>query len=228
MGPTASLPLRSKCALRIFITHKNPPSSVGFEPATVASTLTTRPPGSGDDSYIFCNYGVIYLLQLWSYFSTKSSSFSTHFCQYWVIYCTPVLHNSLPWLRSTLQNFVSICCHLQNGVHTVHPLEAKQMVLRGCQIWAVSRMGKNSPSHFYDCLMCAQAGVRLSIVIKEKDFVFWLGWTLWTCCHSLFKVSLYYLWCAVKSRKGILQHWYTASYSVLVKVCWKWWRLCEK
>jgi hypothetical protein len=36
--------------LGIFITHKNPPSSVGFEPTTgcpvgpVASTLTTRPP----------------------------------------------------------------------------------------------------------------------------------------------------------------------------------------
>jgi hypothetical protein len=45
MGRTALLPLR-----RIFITHKNPPASVGFEPATeypvgpVASTLTTRPP----------------------------------------------------------------------------------------------------------------------------------------------------------------------------------------
>jgi hypothetical protein len=50
MGPTALLPLRRKCVLGIFITHKNPPSSVWFEPATecpvgpVASTLTTRPP----------------------------------------------------------------------------------------------------------------------------------------------------------------------------------------
>jgi hypothetical protein len=50
MGPTALLPLRRKRALRIFITHKHPPSSVGLEPATeypvgpVPSTLTTRPP----------------------------------------------------------------------------------------------------------------------------------------------------------------------------------------
>jgi hypothetical protein len=50
MGPTALLPLRRKFVLGIFITHKNPPSSVGSEPATeypvgpVASTLTTRPP----------------------------------------------------------------------------------------------------------------------------------------------------------------------------------------
>jgi hypothetical protein len=50
MGLMALLPPRRKCVLEIFITHKNPPSSVGFEPATkypmgpVASTLTTRLP----------------------------------------------------------------------------------------------------------------------------------------------------------------------------------------
>jgi hypothetical protein len=33
----------------------------------------------------------------------------------------------------------------------------------------VSRMGKNSPSHFCDCLTCAQVGVRPGIVLKEKD-----------------------------------------------------------
>jgi hypothetical protein len=41
MGPMALLPLRRKCALRIFITHKNPPSSAGPEPA---NTPATRPP----------------------------------------------------------------------------------------------------------------------------------------------------------------------------------------
>jgi hypothetical protein len=45
MGPKALLPLRRKGALRIFITHKNPPPSIGFEPVDpVAITLTTRPP----------------------------------------------------------------------------------------------------------------------------------------------------------------------------------------
>jgi hypothetical protein len=44
---------------------------------------------------------------------------------------------------------------------------AKQVVVRGCQIWTVSRMGRNSPSHFYDCLTCAQAGVSPGIVRKE-------------------------------------------------------------
>jgi hypothetical protein len=39
----------------------------------------------------------------------------------------------------------------------------------GCQIWAVSRLGKNSPSHFCDYLMCEQSGVRPGIVVKEKD-----------------------------------------------------------
>jgi hypothetical protein len=43
------------------------------------------------------------------------------------------------------------------------------VVFGGCQVWAVSRMGKNSPPHFCDCLTCAQAGVRPGIVVKEKD-----------------------------------------------------------
>jgi hypothetical protein len=34
MGPTALLPLQRKCVLWIFITRKNPLSSVGLEPAT--------------------------------------------------------------------------------------------------------------------------------------------------------------------------------------------------
>jgi hypothetical protein len=43
------------------------------------------------------------------------------------------------------------------------------VVLGGCQIWAVGRMGNNSPSHIYVCFACAQAGVRPSIVVMEKD-----------------------------------------------------------
>jgi hypothetical protein len=46
---------------------------------------------------------------------------------------------------------------------------ARQVVFGGCQTWAVSRIGKNSPSHFCDCLTCAQAGVRLGVVTKEED-----------------------------------------------------------
>jgi hypothetical protein len=89
-------------------------------------------------------------------------------------------------------------------------------------MWAVSRMQKNSPSHFCDCLKCAQAGVRSGIVAKEKDiFHFRLGQTLWMQCHRLFKVSLYRLLCALKLKQGVLQQWYTASYSTLAKVCLK-------
>jgi hypothetical protein len=33
-GTDSFTSLRRKCVLGIFITHKNPPSSVGFEPAT--------------------------------------------------------------------------------------------------------------------------------------------------------------------------------------------------
>jgi hypothetical protein len=43
------------------------------------------------------------------------------------------------------------------------------VVIGGCQIWAMHRMGKNSPSNFCDYLTCAQAGVRPGIVMKVKD-----------------------------------------------------------
>jgi hypothetical protein len=43
------------------------------------------------------------------------------------------------------------------------------VAVRGCQIWAVSRMRKKSPSHFCDCVTCVQAGVRPGIIMKEKD-----------------------------------------------------------
>jgi hypothetical protein len=66
------------------------------------------------------------------------------------------------------ENCVSIRRHLQNGVCVVHPLQ-DQTGERECQIWAVSRMGKKSPSNFCDCLTCAQTGVRSGIVVKEKD-----------------------------------------------------------
>jgi hypothetical protein len=45
----------------------------------------------------------------------------------------------------------------------------KQVVVEGCQIWAVSRMGKNGLSDHCDCFTLAQAGVRPGIVVKEKD-----------------------------------------------------------
>jgi hypothetical protein len=43
------------------------------------------------------------------------------------------------------------------------------MAVGGCQIWAVGRIWKSSPSHSCDCLTCAQAGMRPGIVVKEKD-----------------------------------------------------------
>jgi hypothetical protein len=52
-------------------------------------------------------------------------------------------------------------------------------------------MVKNSPSHFYDCLTCARAGVRPDIAMKDKDFCHVrLGQT--TEELSQFKASLYW------------------------------------
>jgi hypothetical protein len=36
------------------------------------------------------------------------------------------------------------------------------------QMWAVSQMRKNSLSHFCDCFMCVQTGVRPSIFAKKE------------------------------------------------------------
>jgi hypothetical protein len=46
---------------------------------------------------------------------------------------------------------------------------AKQVTVGRRQIWAVSRTGKNDPYHFCYCVTCTQVGVRLGIVVKEKD-----------------------------------------------------------
>jgi hypothetical protein len=43
------------------------------------------------------------------------------------------------------------------------------VVVGGCQIWAVSRLGKKNPPHFCQCLVCSHACVRPGIVVKEKD-----------------------------------------------------------
>jgi hypothetical protein len=70
--------------------------------------------------------------------------------------------------RAHHENFVSICCHLQNGIHIVHILyRAKEVVVKGYHIQAVNRMMMKSPSHFCECLTCAQAGVRTSTVMEE-------------------------------------------------------------
>jgi hypothetical protein len=69
-------------------------------------------------------------------------------------------------MTKTLIQFVVICkmaseyCILYRTI---------QVVVGGCQILAVRRLGQNGPSHYCDCLTCAQAGVRPGIVVKEKD-----------------------------------------------------------
>jgi hypothetical protein len=61
----------------------------------------------------------------------------------------------------------------------------------GCLIWAASRMGKCSPSHFCDCLACAQPGVRPGIFLKKKDIFPVLIRTNSADALPQFKVFLY-------------------------------------
>jgi hypothetical protein len=69
-------------------------------------------------------------------------------------------------ITQTLFQFAAIC---KMASMQCIPYRAKQAVVGRCQIWAVSGMGKNSPSHFRDCPTYAQAGGRPGIAVKEKD-----------------------------------------------------------
>jgi hypothetical protein len=68
------------------------------------------------------------------------------------------------------RNFVSVCCHLQNGIHVVHSLQGQTGGTQKVPDCGCEEDGKKSPSHFCDCLTCEQAGVRPGIVMKEKGF----------------------------------------------------------
>jgi hypothetical protein len=48
------------------------------------------------------------------------------------------------------------------------------------------------------------------------------GCTMWTLFYGWQWIERKILWRLMKLRQGILQHWYTVSYSVLAKVFWKW------
>jgi hypothetical protein len=69
-------------------------------------------------------------------------------------------------ITETLFQFVCIC---KMASIYFFLYRDKQVAVRGCQVWDVSRMEKNILSHFCDCLTSAQASVRLGIVVKEKD-----------------------------------------------------------
>jgi hypothetical protein len=51
----------------------------------------------------------------------------------------------------------------------VHPLQGQTDGSRRVPDLSCKQVGENSPSHFYDYLTCALPGVRLCIVVKEKD-----------------------------------------------------------
>jgi hypothetical protein len=76
------------------------------------------------------------------------------------------LASSWKHITKTLFQFVVICKTVSRKYILYRDKEA---VVRGCQIWTVSKMGKNNPTYFCNRLTYAQAGARLDIVMKEKD-----------------------------------------------------------
>jgi endonuclease/exonuclease/phosphatase (EEP) superfamily protein YafD len=115
-----------------------------------------------DNSYIFGNYEAFFL-QFDIIFNTLLPVFKETLCIIVVKFCALTSGH----ISKTLFQFIVICkmtsmwCILYR---------AKQVVVRWYQIWAVSSMGENSPFHFHDCATCVQAGVRLGIVMREKDY----------------------------------------------------------
>jgi hypothetical protein len=102
----------------------------------------------------------------------KDYHFNT-LCQHWVRCCISVLKNSVPRLQSTLQKFsFSLLSSAKRACMYYILYRAKQMIVGECQIWAVSRMGKNNRFCFCDCLKCVQVGVRLGNIMKEKDIFY--------------------------------------------------------
>jgi hypothetical protein len=78
------------------------------------------------------------------------------------------------------ENFVSVRCDLQNGVHVVDPFRAKRVVVGGHQIWAVRWAGKDSLCHLCDCLVCAkwcECGIILHVPDRTN--------CIWMRCRSL-------------------------------------------
>jgi hypothetical protein len=132
------------------------------------------------DTYIFCNYEVI--------FPQSLIIFNTHLPVLSKMLCTSVVKfraSTLEHITQTLFQFVVIC-KMMSTLCILY--RAKQVMVRGCQIWAVSRIGKKSLSHFCDCFTCVQAGVRPGIAVKED--VFPIGQTLCMHCCTLLKVLI--------------------------------------
>jgi hypothetical protein len=122
---------------------------------------------------------------------------------------------------------VSIHCHLQNCIHIMHPLQGQT---DGSQ--RVLHLGYEYDGEVHPIFAIAWHVHKLlwgqALSWRRMFFMVQLGLTVRMCCCSMFEVSFYHSWCAPKLRHRILQQWYTASYSKLAKVCWKWWRLCGK
>jgi hypothetical protein len=69
------------------------------------------------------------------------------------------------------ENFILICCHLQNGIYILHPIQDQtggngKVPDLGCQ----QDSGEQSIPFLRLPHICVQAGVRLGIVMKKGVF----------------------------------------------------------
>jgi hypothetical protein len=100
-----------------------------------------------DDSHISSNYEAIF------------PQSARHFSKTLYINAVKFPASALEHITKTLFQFAVIC--KMASTYCIH-YRAKQVVVGGCQTWAVRRVGKNSPSHFlrlpHVCASWCEAG----------------------------------------------------------------------
>jgi hypothetical protein len=111
------------------------------------------------------------------FFCTVSVIFNTLLSMLSKTLYTKVIKSPALTSKHVTKNLVSICHHLQNGVHVMHTLQdqtggSQREPNLGCE-----QDGKEQTIKFLQLFTCAHAGMKLGVAMREED-LFWLGQTL--------------------------------------------------
>jgi hypothetical protein len=172
-----------------------------------------------EDPYIFLQIMRLFYHKVSIIFNTLLPTLSKTLCNSDVKFPASTSEH----ITKTLLQFVVIC-KMASKLCFLYRAKESRVPDLGCE-----QDGRNSTSFFVIAsrLRKLEWGWALSWR-RRTSVMFRLGRTVRVRCRSSFKVPLCRWWCALKSRQEISEHCYIASYSTLAKVCWKWWRLCEK
>jgi hypothetical protein len=107
-------------------------------------------------------------LAIRGYFSTKSPSFSTLLPKLSKTPHTSVVKLRLDF-RAHHKNFVSIHCHLQNGVHIVHPLQVQTGSTQKVPNLGCGQDGEKQSIPFFRLPQACISCVRPGTIMKEMN-----------------------------------------------------------